>query len=74
MLVSSENEPVQAIQMKQNLVYDTASVHQPSDTDVIQQQPDIRYNVNTKQDENHTIYYENIGLVSLSNEYDIVQL
>ena len=76
MLITVENEPVQTIQMKQNPVYDTASLHQPStvDTDVIRQQPNVRCKVSTKPGGNQTIYYENIGLVPKSNEYDIVQL
>ena len=76
MLITSENESVHTIQMKQNPVYNTASLHQPStvDTDAIRQQPNVQCKVRIKPSGNQTTCYENIGLVQKSNEYDIVQL
>ena len=81
--VKTEGEPVEAIQMSQNPVYDvtTAGPPQPStaDTDAIQLQPNVLYGVNTEPDRgDKTTYYDNEGGVgpqaNKHNEYEYVQL
>ena len=75
------NVPVEALIMKQNLVYDvtTAGPPQPStaDTDDIQLQPNVLYGVSTEPDRgDQTTYYENEGpglQANQPNEYEIVQ-
>ena len=81
-LFTTDKEPVEAIQMKQNPVYDvtTAGPPQPSTahTDAIQLQPNVLYAVSTEPDRgDQTTYYENEGLgpqTNKPNEYDYVQL
>ena len=78
----TDKEPVEAIQMKQNPVYDvtTAGPPQPStaDTDDIQLQPNVMCRESIEPDRgDQTTYYENEGLGSQANklnEYEYVQL
>ena len=81
-LSTTDKEPVEGIQMKQNLVYDvtTAGPPQPSTahTDAIQLQPNVLYGVSTEPDRgDQTTYYKNEGLgqqTNKPNEYDYMQL
>ena len=79
-LFTTDKEPVEAIQMKQNPVYDvtTAGPPQPSTahTDAIQLQPNVLYGVSTEPDRgDQTTYYdEGLGTQTIKqHEYDYIQ-
>ena len=76
-LSTTDKEPVEAIQMKQNPVYDvtTAGPPQPSTahTDAIQLQPNVLYGVNTEPGRgDQTTYYVRTGIQMKQNPvYDV---
>ena len=68
---------MEAIQTKQNPVYDVTTAGPPqtstAHTDAIQLQPNVLYGVSTESDRgDQTTYYENEGLGTQQNEYHYV--